>query len=333
MSREGYGEVIPYAIRGAYPGEHKSAAPAAGKHEGEKTMKIGFFGVGHMGGPMAINLVKAGHEVVVFDLVPELLNGVVEAGAKGANSPEEAVREAEVVISMLPSAAAVRGLYVGEAGVLPHIDKNALIIDCSTIDADTARDVAGIAKQQGRVMIDAPVSGGVGGAKAGTLTFICGGSEAAIERARPVLDCMGGQVFRAGDSGAGQLAKICNNMLLAIHMIGTAEALQMGADHGLDPAVLSDIMKASSGDNWSLDKYNPWPGVMENVPASNEYEGGFAVKLMNKDLGLALQAALSTQSATPMGNLAKSLYAAHGNHGYAEKDFSSIQKFFRHKKT
>ncbi|MEQ3725750.1 3-hydroxyisobutyrate dehydrogenase [Alcanivorax sp.] len=293
-------------------------------------MKIGFFGVGHMGGPMAINLVKAGHEVVAFDLMPALLDTVVQEGAKAANSAADAVAGVEVVVSMLPSAGAVRGLYLGEEGVLSHIDKSALIIDCSTIDADTACDVASIAKEQGRVMIDAPVSGGVGGAKAGTLTFICGGQEEAIDRARPVLECMGAQVFRAGDNGAGQLAKICNNMLLAIHMIGTAEALQMGADHGLDPAVLSDIMKASSGDNWSLDKYNPWPGVMDNVPASKEYEGGFAVKLMNKDLGLALQAGLSTQSATPMGNLAKSLYAAHGNHGYSDKDFSSIQAFFRH---
>ena len=266
-------------------------------------MKIGFFGVGHMGGPMAANLVKAGHEVVAFDLMPALLETVVQEGARAASSAVDAVAGVDVVVSMLPSAGAVRGLYLGgqdkvDGGVLSHIDKSALIIDCSTIDADTARDVAAIAREQGRVMIDAPVSGGVG---------------------------------RAGDNGAGQLAKICNNMLLAIHMIGTAEALQMGADHGLDPAVLSDIMKASSGDNWSLDKYNPWPGVMENVPSSKDYEGGFAVKLMNKDLGLALQAGLSTQSATPMGNLAKSLYAAHGNHGYAEKDFSSIQRFFRHK--
>ncbi len=294
-------------------------------------MKVAFFGVGHMGGPMAVNLIKAGHQVTVFDLVPELLNGAVKEGAQAASSAAQAVQGAEVVVSMLPSAGAVRGLYLGDDGVLQQIDESALIIDCSTIDADTARDVASIAKEQGRVMIDAPVSGGVGGAKAGTLTFICGGPQAAVDRARPVLECMGAQVFRAGDNGAGQLAKICNNMLLAIHMIGTAEALQMGVDHGLDPAVLSDIMKASSGDNWSLDKYNPWPGVMENVPSSKNYEGGFAVKLMNKDLGLALQAGLSSQSATPMGNLAKSLYAAHGNHGYSDKDFSSIQAFFQHK--
>lgn len=299
-------------------------------------MKIGFFGVGHMGGPMAANLVKAGHEVAAFDLVPALLAAAVNDGVKAAESAAEAVQGADVIVSMLPSAAAVRGLYLGArdregGGVLQHIDKSALIIDCSTIDADTARDVAGIAREQGRVMIDAPVSGGVGGAKAGTLTFICGGESDAIERARPVLECMGAQVFRAGDNGAGQLAKICNNMLLAIHMIGTAEALQMGADHGLDPAVLSDIMKASSGRNWSLEVYNPWPGVMEGVPSSNDYNGGFAVKLMNKDLGLALEAALASQSSTPMGSLAKSLYAALGNQGLGGKDFSSIQTFFKHR--
>ena len=170
-----------------------------------------------------------------------------------------------------------------------------------------------------------------GGAKAGTLTFICGGPEAAVERARPVLDCMGKNVFRAGDNGAGQVAKICNNMLLAVHMIGTAEALQMGADHGLDPKVLSEIMRVSSGGNWSLEVYNPWPGVMPNVPASNNYDGGFGVNLMNKDLGLALEAALATRSATPMGALARSLYASHANQGYGNKDFSSILALFKRK--
>ena len=291
-------------------------------------MKIGFFGVGHMGAPMATNLINAGHDVTVFDLMPSLLDAMADAGATVATSAASAAANAEIIISMLPSANAVKGLYLGEQGILEHIEKDALIIDCSTIDADTAKHVAHTAQESGRTMIDAPVSGGVGGATAGTLTFICGGEESAIERARMVLNDMGAQVFRAGDNGAGQLAKICNNMLLAIHMIGTAEALQLGVDNGLDPAVLSDIMQASSGDNWSLDKYNPWPGVMESVPAANHYDGGFAVALMNKDLGLALQAALGSQSATPMGNLAKSLYAAHGNHGFSGKDFSSIQQFF-----
>lgn len=294
-------------------------------------MKIGFFGVGHMGGPMAANLVKAGHDVTVFDLVAELRDAAAKQGAKAVDDPAQAVAGAEVIISMLPSGKAVTGLYLGDNGILSLIDKKALIIDCSTIDADTSRKVAAEAENSGRVMMDAPVSGGVGGAVAGTLTFICGGSEEAVERARPILDVMGKNVFRAGPSGAGQVAKICNNMLLAVHMIGTSEALQMGADHGLDPAVLSEIMRVSSGGNWSLEVYNPWPGVMPNVPASNGYEGGFGVNLMNKDLGLAQEAALATRSSTPMGSLARSLYAAHANHGYGGKDFSSILTLFKHK--
>lgn len=294
-------------------------------------MRIAFFGVGHMGGPMAANLVKAGHEVLAFDLVPALLQEAVNAGASAADSPKQAVRNAEVVISMLPSGAAAKGLYLGDDGILDAIGQDSLIIDCSTIDAATARELAGAAADSGRVMIDAPVSGGVGGAKAGTLTFICGGPEDAVERARAVLECMGSKIFRAGDNGAGQVAKICNNMLLAVHMIGTAEALQLGVDHGLDPKVLSDIMFASSGRNWSLEVYNPWPGVMEGVPSSNDYQGGFGVNLMNKDLGLALEAALASKSATPMGALAKSLYGLHANAGNGGLDFSSIQRFFKHR--
>jgi len=293
--------------------------------------KVAFIGLGNMGGPMAINLVKAGHEVTAFDLSVAALAQVKAEGATVAASAADAVKGAEFVISMLPAGKHVLGLYLGEQGVAAHISKDALVIDCSTIDADSARKVGAGLAAQGIAFIDAPVSGGVGGAKAGTLTFICGGPEAAVERARPVLDCMGKNVFRAGDNGAGQVAKICNNMLLAVHMIGTAEALQLGADHGLDPAVLSDIMKASSGRNWSLEVYNPWPGVMEGVPSSNDYNGGFAVKLMNKDLGLALEAALASQSSTPMGSLAKSLYAALGNQGLGGKDFSSIQTFFKHR--
>lgn len=295
-------------------------------------MKIGFFGVGHMGGPMAANLVRAGHEVTAFDLVPALREAAAKDGATAVATAREAVEGAELIISMLPSGKAVTGLYLGDDGILSLIDQQALIIDCSTIDAATSRTVAEAATDSGRAMIDAPVSGGVGGARAGTLTFICGGTEEAVERARPVLDVMGKNVFRAGPSGAGQVAKICNNMLLAVHMIGTSEALQMGADHGLDPAVLSEIMRVSSGGNWSLEVYNPWPDVMPNVPSSNGYEGGFGVNLMNKDLGLAQEAALVTRSATPMGSLARSLYAAHANHGYGGKDFSSILTLFKHEK-
>lgn len=291
-------------------------------------MNIAFFGVGHMGGPMVANLVKAGHSVVAFDLVPALLEEAVEHGATAGASPAETVSGAQVVISMLPSGRAVQGLYLGETGILAAIDAAALIIDCSTIDAATAKAVAAEAHASGRSMIDAPVSGGVGGAMAGTLTFICGGENSAVERARPILECMGKNIFHAGNSGAGQTAKICNNMLLAIHMLGTCEALQLGVDNGLDPKVLSDIMLASSGRNWSLELYNPWPGVMENVPASKGYEGGFAVNLMNKDLTLAMDTALQSASRTPMGSLAKSLYGVHGSQGDGGLDFSSIQTLF-----
>src|SRR5690606_28299456 len=291
-------------------------------------MNIAFFGLGHMGGPMAANLVRAGHTVTAFDLVPALLDAVVEQGAQRGATPAETVANAEVVISMLPSGRAVEGLYLGDNGILDAIPESALIIDCSTIDVDTARRVAGVAAQRGRSMIDAPVSGGVAGAAAGTLTFICGGAADAVERARPVLAQMGVNIFHAGDHGAGQMAKICNNMLLAIHMIGTCEALQLGVDNGLDPNVLSQIMLASSGRNWSLELYNPWPGVMENVPASRDYAGGFAVNLMNKDLTLAMATALQSASRTPMGALAKNLYGVHGSQGNGSLDFSSIQRLF-----
>ncbi|WP_111657120.1 3-hydroxyisobutyrate dehydrogenase [Isoalcanivorax indicus] len=287
-------------------------------------MKIAFFGVGNMGGPMAINLVKAGHVVTAYDLSAELLKLVAGDGVQTGASPAATVAEAEVVISMLPSAAAVTGLYQGEQGILAQIPATALIIDCSTIDADTAKAVAADAAARGRVMIDAPVSGGVGGARAGTLTFICGGPADAVARARPVLEAMGKKVFRAGDSGAGQTAKLCNNMLLAIQMIGTCEALQLGADNGLDPKVLSEIMLASSGRNWSLEVYNPWPGVMDGVPSSNDYQGGFAVDLMNKDLGLAMDNALRAGTRTPLGALARNLYGLHGGQGAGRLDFASI---------
>jgi 3-hydroxyisobutyrate dehydrogenase len=291
-------------------------------------MNIAFFGLGHMGGPMATNLLNAGHALTVFDLQPALVEALAAAGAMAVKSPRDAVADADIVISMLPSGQAVSSLYLGEQGVLDSIPPGALIIDCSTIDAATAKKVAAAAQASGRRMIDAPVSGGVAGAAAATLTFICGGPADDVARAEPVLLQMGKKVFRAGDHGAGQTAKLCNNMLLAIHMIGTCEALQLGVDHGLDPAVLSEIMLASSGRNWSLELYNPWPGVMEKVPASRQYAGGFAVNLMNKDLGLALEAALASGSSTPMGSLAKSLYAVHGSKGNGGLDFSSIQTLF-----
>ncbi|GLS84330.1 3-hydroxyisobutyrate dehydrogenase [Paraferrimonas haliotis] len=293
--------------------------------------KVAFIGLGNMGGPMAINLIKAGHQVAVFDLVQAAIDPLVALGATQASSANQAVVDADIIITMLPAGSHVRTLYLGEQGLISHARSGALMIDCSTIDADSARTVAAAAKAQGFEFVDAPVSGGTAGAAAGTLTFICGGSEVAIARATEVLNAMGSNVFHAGDSGAGQVAKICNNQLLAVLMIGTAEALQLGIDNGLDPEVLSEIMKVSSGGNWALEKYNPCPGVMPSTPASNDYQGGFMTNLMVKDLGLAAQAALSSQSSAPMGALARSLYQAHARSGNGTSDFSSIFNYFARK--
>lgn len=293
--------------------------------------KVAFIGLGNMGGPMAINLVKAGHQVTAFDLSADALAQVKAEGASVAASAVLAVEDAEFVISMLPAARHVLGLYGTEQSVADAINKDALVIDCSTIDADSARKVGAMLSGKGIAFIDAPVSGGVGGAKAGTLTFIVGGDAAHFERAKTVLSDMGKNLFHAGDVGAGQVAKICNNMLLSILMAGTSEALQMGIDNGLDPKVLSEIMLKSSGRNWTLELYNPCPGVMENVPSSNDYKGGFMVDLMAKDLGLALEAATQSGSSTPMGALARNLYVTHQRAGNGKLDFSSIFKLFENK--
>lgn len=291
-------------------------------------VKIGFIGLGNMGGPMAANLLAAGHELKVFDLATELADPLVEQGAARADSAGDAATDVEFVISMLPNGEIVKKLYIHDDALLDAIDPATLVIDSSTIAAEDAVEVHEAAKQRGAGMIDAPVSGGVGAAKAGKLTFICGGGEEDVDRARDVLGDMGKAVFRAGPSGAGQVAKICNNMLLAVHMIGTAEALALGAKADLDPKAMTEIMTASSGRNWSLDTYNPWPGVQDGVPAGNDYQGGFLVKLMNKDLGLAAEAAKRLGADTPMGDLARELYTKHGEASYSERDFSSILKRF-----
>lgn len=292
--------------------------------------KVAFFGLGNMGGPMAANLVRAGFEVCAFDLQPASVQKAVDDGCSAASSEKEAVAGADFVISMLPNGAIAESLYIDGAGLLDLVDPSALLIDCSTVAASSSRRIGAEAKQRNIRAIDAPVSGGVGGAEAGTLAFMCGGDAADVEAAREVLVHIGANIFHAGASGAGQIAKICNNMLLAVHMIGTAESLQLGVDNGLDPAVLSEIMLKSSGCNWSLEKYNPYPGVMDGVPASNNYAGGFMVKLMQKDLGLAMEAALASQSATPMGGLAAALYNLHAGQedGNPDLDFSSIHRVF-----
>lgn len=290
--------------------------------------KVAFIGLGNMGGPMAHNLVKAGHTVTGFDLSADALKALAAAGGTAASSAAEAVAGAEVVVSMLPASQHVAGLYLGEAGLFSQLPAGTLVIDSSTIAAETSRQVGKAAAENGIKFLDAPVSGGVGGAIAGTLSFIVGGSAADFAQAKPLLENMGKNIFHAGEAGAGQVAKACNNMLLAILMAGTTEALALGAKNGLDPAVLSEIMKQSSGANWVLNVYNPWPGVMEGVPASNNYKGGFQVDLMAKDLGLAWETALSSKSSIPMGSLARNLFALHAQKGNGGLDFSSIQQMF-----
>ncbi len=290
-------------------------------------MHIAFIGLGHMGGPMAVNLQKAGHSVAAFDLSQPACDKFAAAGLTIAASAEAAVQGAEVVISMLPASRHVQALYLGaagEGGLLAHIAPGTLVIDSSTIAAATSQQVGHAANAAGMDFIDAPVSGGTGGAIAGTLTFMVGASHAQLERARPVLEKMGSNIFHAGNVGAGQTAKICNNMLLGILMIGTSEAIALGVANGLDPQVMYEKMRRSSGGNWALEKYNPWPGVQENAPSSKQYAGGFGTDLMLKDLGLAQENAGAVQAATPLGALARSLYAMHSMAGHGGLDFSSI---------
>ena len=285
---------------------------------------IAFIGLGNMGGPMALNLVRAGYRLSVFDLVPSAVQTLVEAGATAAATAAEAVREADVVVSMLPASQHVKTLYLAAGGVLDTARAGTLLIDSSTIASQAAIEVATAAKARGFTMLDAPVSGGTAGAAAGTLTFIVGREDDTLTQARPILEKMGKNIFHAGGNGAGQTAKICNNMLLGILMAGTSEAIALGVANGLDPKVLSEIMSKSSGRNWALELYNPWPGVMDGTPASREYSGGFGTDLMLKDLGLAEETAMAARAATPLGSVTRQLYQLHSQAGQGRLDFSSI---------
>ena len=291
---------------------------------------VAFIGLGNMGGPMAGNLVKAGFRVNAFDLVEAARKHAQEVGCATPATAVEAVKGADFVVTMLPSGPIVEAVMIDKDVLLDKIEKHALVIDCSTVAPENSKRVAAEAKKRGLRFVDAPVSGGVAAAAGGTLAFMCGGPAEDFESAKAVLNHMGKNIFHAGDYGAGSVAKICNNMLLAIHMIGTAEALQLGINNGLDPKVLSEIMLKSSGANWSLEKYNPVPGVLPNVPASRDYAGGFMVKLMQKDLGLALGAARSSNSTIPLGSLCNNLYGIHAKskEGVADLDFSSIVRMF-----
>ncbi|WP_266159922.1 3-hydroxyisobutyrate dehydrogenase [Dyella silvatica] len=288
--------------------------------------RIAFIGLGNMGGPMAINLAKAGHALRVFDLNQDAVNTAVAAGAVAAMDAATAVADAEIVISMLPASRHVEGLYLGNAGLLASIADGALVIDCSTIAPATAKRVCEAAAARGLQMLDAPVSGGTAGAAAGTLTFIVGGEALALERARPVLQNMGKNIFHVGGSGAGQVAKLCNNMALGVIMAVTGEALSLGVAHGLDPSVLSQMMAVSTGRSWATEVCNPWPGVLEHAPASRGYSGGFGNDLMLKDLGLAAEAAMGVGASIPLGELARNLYAMNSHAGHGGLDFSSVIK-------
>ena len=289
-------------------------------------MKIGFIGLGNMGGGMAANLVKAGHSVRAFDLSEEAAATARGNGCETFSTAKEACEGVDAVVSMLPNGGIVKAVYTGD--VIGHAPAGAVFLDCSTIDVATAKETIAAAESAGYAMVDAPVSGGIAAANGGTLTFMVGGSESAFERAKPILEAMGKAVIHAGDAGAGQTAKICNNMLLAIHMIGTAEAMKMAEKLGLDPQKFYDISSQSSGYNWSLNAYTPLPGVGVDSPADNGYQGGFATALMLKDLRLAMEAAEGSSSAVPLGARAAALYEDFAGAGNEGLDFSAIIKTY-----
>ncbi|SFP45421.1 3-hydroxyisobutyrate dehydrogenase [Geopseudomonas sagittaria] len=293
-------------------------------------MHIGFLGLGNMGAPMARNLLKAGHQLTVFDLSAAAVASLVEAGATAATSPAAlAQADVELIITMLPAAAHVKGVYLGDDGLLANVHPDVLLIDSSTIDPQSAREVAAAARQHGNPMLDAPVSGGTGGAAAGTLTFMVGGEAADFARAQPILAAMGKNIVHCGGTGNGQAAKVANNMLLGISMIGVAEAMSLGVALGVDPQVLAGIINTSSGRCWSSDTYNPFPGVMDNVPAARGYSGGFGSDLMLKDLGLASEAAKQVRQPVILGALAQQLYQTFSTQGHGNLDFSAIINLYR----
>ncbi|MET4131839.1 3-hydroxyisobutyrate dehydrogenase [Porphyrobacter sp. MBR-155] len=284
-------------------------------------MKIAFIGLGNMGGGMAANLVKAGHDVRAFDLSGPALAAAREAGCTTFATAKEACAGADAVVSMLPNGAIVKQVYWDD--VIGHAPEGAILLDCSTIDVATAREVISVTEAHGYQMVDAPVSGGIAAANAGTLTFMVGGTPEAFARAQPILAAMGKAVIHAGDAGNGQAAKICNNMLLAIHMIGTCEAFTMAEKLGLDAQTFYDISSVSSGQNWSMTSYCPVPGVGPVTPADNDYQGGFAAGLMLKDLRLAIEAAKAAGAKVELGEHARAIYEAFAKDN-AGVDFSGI---------
>ncbi len=291
--------------------------------------KIGFIGLGNMGGPMAANLAKAGFDVTATDLSIGAVDRAVEAGCRRGETVATTVKDADVVVSMLPAGAHVRSVYTEGYGVIANAKKGALFIDSSTIDVDSARAVIAAATDKDFAMVDAPVSGGVAAATAGTLTFMVGGEDTAFERAKPVLEKMGKNIFHAGDAGNGQVAKICNNMLLGISMIATCEAFNLAEKLGLDAQTFFDISSTASGQCWSMTSYCPAPGPVPNAPSNREYKPGFAAAMMLKDMRLANEAAHKAKAATPLGAQSEALYALMETAGKDGLDFSGVMKLIR----
>ncbi len=289
---------------------------------------VAFVGLGSMGGPMAANLVRAGHLVNGFDIASAARASAAKAGVTIAASGLDVVAGADVIITMLPAGQHVIAAW---RSILPHAKKGALIIDCSTIDVESSRKAHALAKDDGLLSLDAPVSGGVGGAMAGTLTFMCGGSELAVTTARPYLEKMGKRIVHCGNIGAGQAAKVCNNMILGATMIATAEAFVLGEKLGLTTQALYDVVSTSSGQSWSTTSYCPVPGPVPTAPSNADYKAGFASALMLKDLKLSQEAAISVGATTPMGALAAQLYAMHNALGEGGLDFSGIIHLLRGK--
>ncbi|XP_053465243.1 3-hydroxyisobutyrate dehydrogenase, mitochondrial isoform X1 [Nycticebus coucang] len=294
---------------------------------------VGFIGLGNMGNPMAKNLMKHGYPLIIYDVFPDACKEFQDSGEQVVSSPADVAERADRIITMLPTSINAVEAYTGANGILKKVKKGSLLIDSSTIDPAVSKELAKEVEKMGAVFMDAPVSGGVGAAQSGNLTFMVGGVEDEFAAAQELLGCMGSNVVYCGAVGTGQAAKICNNMLLAISMIGTAEAMNLGIRLGLDPKLLAKILNMSSGRCWSSDTYNPVPGVMDGVPSANNYQGGFGTTLMAKDLGLAQDSATSTKSPILLGSLAHQIYRMMCAKGYSKKDFSSVFQFLREEET
>eukprot|EP00457_Paulinella_chromatophora_P008660 gb/GEZN01008701.1/.p1 GENE.gb/GEZN01008701.1/~~gb/GEZN01008701.1/.p1 ORF type:complete len:328 (-),score=48.16 gb/GEZN01008701.1/:327-1310(-) len=294
--------------------------------------RIGFIGLGNMGAHMASNLLKKQQQLVVFDLNADAVKKLEDKGAKSAKNPKELAQQVKIIITMLPSSPHVHKVYCGDDGILAGASSSTFLIDSSTIEPGVAQQVAAAAIAKQCRMVDAPVSGGVGGAEAGTLTFMVGGNEEDFKQALSLLQLMGKNIVHCGGSGMGQTAKVCNNLLLAISMTGVAEAMNLGISSGMDPKILASIINTSSGRCWSSDTYNPVPGVMQGVPASRDYSGGFGSALMLKDIGLALDAAKTVGVQSPLGTQVRDMYKQIVDSGKGGKDFGYIYEYLKTKK-